>query len=106
MPGSLRTQLVVRRRRCWPQAGFLWSAVSPRWRPRGGRGLRRWRVAGWRVRAAGLDLVAVAAAVFPLDGVAGRGQVADDVVGAALGDAHAGRDVAQPRARVMGDAQQ
>jgi hypothetical protein len=54
----------------------------------------------------GLDLVTVAAAVFLPDGVAGRGQVADDAVGAALGDAHRGRDVAQPHARVMGDAQQ
>jgi hypothetical protein len=46
-----------------------------------------------------LDLVAVAAAVFPLHHVAGRGQVGDDAVGAALGNAHAGRDVAQPHAR-------
>jgi len=40
-------QWLLRRRRRWPPAGFLWPAVSPRWRPRGGRGLRRWRVAGW-----------------------------------------------------------
>src|SRR5712692_8573644 len=53
-----------------------------------------------------LDLVAVAAAVFLLDHVVGLGQVGDDAVGAALGDAHAGRDVAQPHARVMCDAQQ
>jgi hypothetical protein len=54
----------------------------------------------------GLDLVTVAVAVFLPDGVAGRGQVANDAVGAALGDAHRGRDVAQPHARVMGDARQ
>jgi hypothetical protein len=32
--------------------GFRSAALSPR-RPRGGRGLRRWRVPGWRIRAAG-----------------------------------------------------
>jgi hypothetical protein len=41
-----------------------------------------------------------------LDDVAGCGQVGDDAVGAALGDAQAGREVAQPHARVVGDAQQ
>src|SRR5947208_7922466 len=46
-----------------------------------------------------LDLVAVAAAVFLLDHVAGSGQAGDDAAGAALGDAQAGRDVAQLRAR-------
>ena len=51
-------------------------------------------------------LVAVAAAVFLLRRVAGRGQVGDDAVGAALGAARAGRDVAEPRAGVAGDAQQ
>jgi hypothetical protein len=35
----------------------------------------------------------------------GFGQVGGDAVGAVLGDIHAGRDVAQPRARVVGDAQ-
>ena len=55
---------------------------------------------------AGLDLVAVAAAVFVLDHVAGCGQAGDDAVGAAPGAVQAGRDVAQPRARVAGDAQQ
>jgi len=38
-------------------------------------------------REAGLNLVAVAAAVFLLDHVAGLGQVGDDAAGAALGDA-------------------
>jgi hypothetical protein len=53
-----------------------------------------------------LDLVAVATAVFLLDDVARRGQVGDDAVGAALGDSQAGRDVAQPHARIAGDAEQ
>ena len=57
----------------------------------------------WEVR---LDPVAVAAAVFLLDDVPGCGQVGDDAVGATVGDAHAGRDVKQPHARVVGDAQQ
>ena len=62
---------------------------------------------GWlRQRHVGLDLVAVAAAVFLLDDVASRGQVGDDAVSAALGDACPGRDVAEPHARVMRDAQQ
>ena len=44
---------------------------------------------GWRdrQREVGLDLVAIAAAVPLLDDVAGRGQVGDDAVSAALGDA-------------------
>ena len=53
-----------------------------------------------------LDLVAVAAAVLLLHDVPGLSQIGDDTVGAALGDAHPGRDVAQPHARVVGDAQQ
>ncbi len=53
-----------------------------------------------------LDLVAVAAAVLVLDDIPGCGQVGDDPVSAALGDAQAGRDVAQPDAGVAGDAQQ
>ena len=61
---------------------------------------------GFRQREVRLDLVAVAAAVFLLDDVSGCGQVGDDAEGAALGDAYAGRDVAQPRARVVCDAQQ
>jgi hypothetical protein len=54
----------------------------------------------------GLDLVAVAAAVFLLYHVPGCGEIGDQAVGAALGDAQAGSDVAQPHARVAGDAQQ
>jgi hypothetical protein len=61
---------------------------------------------GFGQREVGLDLVAVAAAVFVLEDVAGCGQVGDDAVGAAFGDAQAGRDVAQPRPRVVGQAQQ
>ncbi len=51
---------------------------------------------GFGQREVRLDLVAVAAAVFVLDDVAGCGQVRDDAVDAAVGDAQAGRDVAQP----------
>ena len=40
-------------------------------------------------------LVAVAAAVFQLDDAAGLGQAGDDPVGAAFGDAQAGRDAGQ-----------
>ena len=61
---------------------------------------------GFRQRQVRLDLVAVAAAVFLLHHVAGLGEVGDDAVGGALGDAQARRDVAQPRARVVRDAQQ
>jgi hypothetical protein len=50
--------------------------------------------------------VAVAAAIFLLDHIVGFGQVGDDAVRAALGDAHVGRDVTQPHARVVCDAQQ
>jgi AcrR family transcriptional regulator len=57
-------------------------------------------------RQVSLDLVAVAAPVLPRDHVAGLGQVGDDAVRSALGDAQAGRDVAQSRARVVGDVQQ
>jgi hypothetical protein len=38
---------------------------------------------GFGQREVGLDLVTVAAAVFLLDGIAGRGQAGDDAVGAA-----------------------
>jgi hypothetical protein len=38
------------------------------------------------------------AAVFLLHRVAGFGEVGDDAMGAALDDAHAGRDITQPRA--------
>jgi hypothetical protein len=57
-------------------------------------------------RQVGLDLVAVAAAVFVLDYVAGIGEIVDDAMSSALGDAQAGRDVAQPGSRIAGDAQQ
>jgi hypothetical protein len=46
----------------------------------------------------GLDLVAVAAAVFVLDDVPGLGEIGDDAVGGGPGDARPGRDVAQPHA--------
>ncbi len=49
-----------------------------------------------------LDLVTVAAAVFLLHHVTGCGQVGDD----AAVMPRPGRDVAQPHARVAGDAQQ
>jgi hypothetical protein len=45
-------------------------------------------------------------AVFLLHHVAALGQLGDGAVGAAFGDDQAGRDVAQPHARVVGDAQQ
>jgi hypothetical protein len=47
-----------------------------------------------------------AAAVFLLHGVPGLGEIGDDAVGGAPGDARPGHDVAQPNARVVGDAQQ
>src|ERR1017187_4770261 len=53
-----------------------------------------------------LDLVAVPAALFLLDDVAGLSKVSDDSVSASLGNADAGRDVAQPHARVVCYAQQ
>src|SRR5580698_5144794 len=53
-----------------------------------------------------LDLVVVAAAVLALVEVARRGQVADDAEGAPLGDAQAGRDVAEPHPRVVREEQQ
>jgi hypothetical protein len=56
-------------------------------------------LAGFGQREVRLDLAAVAAAVLLLDHVAGSGQAGDAAVGAALGDAQAGRDVAQLRAR-------
>ena len=55
-------------------------------------------------RQVSLDLVAVAAAVLVLDDVPGLGEIGGDAVGGALGDARPGRDVAQPYARVAGDA--
>ena len=50
--------------------------------------------------------VAVAAAVLVLDDVPGLGEIGDDAGGGALADARPGRDVPQPHARVVGDAQQ
>jgi hypothetical protein len=49
---------------------------------------------GFGQRHVGLDLVAVAAPVLLLDHIAGLGQVGDDAISAALGDARPGRDVA------------
>src|SRR6478736_4794533 len=62
--------------------------------------------AGLGQRQVSLDLVAVAPAVLVLQHVAGFSEVGDDAVGAAFGDAQTRRDVAQSRARVVGDAQQ
>jgi hypothetical protein len=61
---------------------------------------------GFGQREVCLDLVTVAAAIFLLHHVAGCGQAGDDAVGAALGDARAGRDAAEPHPRVAGNAQQ
>jgi hypothetical protein len=66
----------------------------------------RSRLPVWGERQGGLDPVAVAAAIFVLDDVPGPDEIGDDAVGGALGDARPGRDVAQPHARVVGDAQQ
>jgi hypothetical protein len=52
-----------------------------------------------------LDPVAVAAAVLVLDDLPGLGEIGDDAVGGAPGDARPGRDVAQPHAGVVSDAQ-
>jgi hypothetical protein len=64
------------------------------------------RLTGFWQRQVRLDLVAVAAAVLVLDDVPGLGEIGDDAVGGALGDARPGRDVAQPHALVVGNAQQ
>jgi hypothetical protein len=54
-----------------------------------------WLPGAWLgYRQVSLDLVTVAASVLLRDHVAGLGQVGDDAVGAALGNAQAGRDVA------------
>ena len=66
-------------------------------------GLPAGRLGQWQV---GLDPVAVAAAVSLLHHVAGLGEVGDDAMSGALGDAQAGGDVAQPDPWVVGDAQQ
>jgi hypothetical protein len=62
--------------------------------------------AGLGQRQVSLDLIAVTAAVFLLHHIASVGEIGDDAVGAALGDAQAGRDVAQPDARLVGNTQQ
>ena len=54
----------------------------------------------WARQRECLDLVAVAAAVFVLHDVAGLDRAGDGAAGAAVGDACAGLDVEQPRARV------
>src|SRR5580693_6067602 len=59
-----------------------------------------------RQRQVRLDLVAVAAGHLSALSPTWLGEVGDDAVGAALGDAQAGRDVARPRAGVVCDAHQ
>ena len=61
---------------------------------------------GFVERQLGSDLVVVAAAVLVFDDVPSFGEVSDDAIGGAFGDARPGRDVAQSHARVVGDAQQ
>lgn len=61
---------------------------------------------GLRQRHVGLDLIAVAAAVFVLHHVASFGEIGDDAMGAALGDTQAVRDVTQPDPGITGDTQQ
>jgi hypothetical protein len=74
----------------------------------GGPGSRRWCVSGCRSRgAAGGPGSGSGCGGRPCaDDVPGLGEIGDDAVGLALGDARPGRDVAQPHARVAGDAQQ
>jgi hypothetical protein len=67
---------------------------------------RTFPAGGLREPEVRLDLVAVAAAFLLLDHVAGLGQLGDDALGAALGDAHPDRDVPQPHPRITRDAQQ
>ena len=57
-------------------------------------------------RLVDLDVVAVAAAVLVLDHISGVHQIGDNAEGGALGDAKRGRDLPQPHARVVRDAQQ
>ncbi len=68
---------------------FRPGQILPRGRPRKERGLRRWRIraGGLGQRHGCLDLVAVTAAVFPLDHVAGGGPAGDYATGAAFCDA-------------------
>ena len=53
-----------------------------------------------------LDLIPVPPALFGLDQVARLSEVGHDPMGSALGDAQAGRNVAQAHVGVVGDAQQ
>ena len=53
-----------------------------------------------------LDVIAVAPALFVLHDVSRRGQVGDDIEGAALGDAQRCGDVAQANPGFLGDADQ
>jgi hypothetical protein len=53
-----------------------------------------------------LDLVAIPPAVLGLDQVAGGGEVGHDPVSSALGDAQAGRNVANAHVGVVGNAEQ
>ena len=53
-----------------------------------------------------LDLVAVTTPVPLLDDVPGGGEVGDDAVRAAFGDAERGRDVAEPDSRIVRDRHQ
>ena len=91
-PGRLFGSMTSARslRRCWPQAGSS-GQLSPRAGAREeGEDFADGELlaGGYGQREMCLDLVAVAAAVFVLDDVAGRGQVGDDAVSAAPGDAH------------------
>ncbi len=65
---------------------------------------RRFSAYGFSESQMGLDLVTVATAFLVLEQVTLSDQVVDDAEGTALGDAHHGGDVAQPRAGVMCDA--
>ena len=53
-----------------------------------------------------LNLVPVPPTVLLFHHITGFGQVGDDAVRRAFGDREFGRDVTQPRVRVVGDAQQ
>ncbi len=109
-PGPGRTPVVrVHRgapgRMRWPQAGPVPVSCSLARAPASRAGTSpmagSWLAGSGSGRCA-LDLVTVAAAVFLLRHAAGCGQVGDDAVGAALGAARAGRDVAEPHATGRG----
>ena len=65
----------------------------------------RFLAGGLRQRHVGLDLVAVATAVFVLHHITSFGEIGNDAVGAPLGDAQPVRDVTQPDTGIAGDAQ-